>query len=458
MLVALIVAGAVVRGIACLALWPAATTLSDSGGYAIHAAGNPLTDPQHPAGYAALLALLGELTRDVAVTVLLQHALGILAAVMLFAVVRRIVGSPWPALIPALVVLLDSDEIFLEHNVMSEGPFLLMLAGALYAAVRCADARGRAAHVWAAVSGAAIAAATVTRSAGIIELPVLLVAIGIMRSPSCGRRCWRAPAVLLAVATVMLAGYAWANAQANGRFEVAPATGWHLYARVARFADCRAFTAPAGTTGLCERVPPADRGWGPDFYIYSPLSPARRVVGRIGSDDGEVGAFAFQVVLHQPAAFMHAVWVDVRRYFVPSSRPHGWYVGWDLDPQLEWSRRAGPAFARDLEAQLEAFFHPFTPRRRTSLIDMMSAYERVFGFGGVLLTLCTILIVPGLFVGSRRSRAGVLLLGIGGLAQLLLPTFLVMYSGRYLVPVAGLVAGGAAISARSLTRAAAPRV
>lgn len=455
LLVALIVAGALVRCLVCLALWPVATTLSDSGGYAVHAAGNPLTDPQHPAGYSAFLALLGEITHSVGVTVVLQHGLGVAAAVILFAVARRLVGSPWPALVPAAVVLLNTDEIFLEHNVMSETLFLFVLAGGLYAAVRCADARGRPAFLWAAVTGAVIAAAAIIRSAGLVDIPIFALAIAMLRSPADGARCWRPTATCLAVSAVLLIGYAWANSQANGRFEVAPATGWHLYSRVARFADCRTFTPPAGTSGLCERVPSVDRGWGPDFYLYSPQSPARRLFGRVGSHDAEVGAFALQVILHQPTDFLHAVWDDARRYFVPSLRPHGWYVGWDLDPQLQWSRQGGRAFTEDVQAQLRRFFDPFTPRRRRFLIGVLSSYERVFGFGAALLTLCTLLILPGLFVGSRRSRAAVLLLGIGGLAQLLVPTLSVFYTGRYLVPVAGLVAGAAAISGRRLAVAAA---
>jgi hypothetical protein len=440
-----------VRGVACLALWPAATTLSDAGGYAVHAAGNPLTDPQHPAGYAALLALLGLVSRDIAVTVLLQHALGIAAAVLLFATVRRLTGSPWPALIPAAVVLLDTDEIFLEHNVMSEGPFLFVLAGGLYAAVRSADTHGQASYRWAALAGITIAAAAMVRSAGLVALPIVALAMALNRPPGHGR--WHAPASFLAVACALLAGCGALNLAASGRFELTPATGWHLYARVGRFADCRRFTPPPGTRGLCESVPPAARGWGPDFYLYTPGSPGRRLFGHIGSHDGALAAFAFQAILHQPADFVGAVWIDVRRYFVPSLRPHGWYIGWDLDPQLQWNRSPGHAFTRDVHTQLVRFFDPFVPRRNGQLLAVLSDYGRVFGFGAVLLTLCTLLTLAGLFVGPRPCRAGVLLLGGGGLVQLLVPTVSVLYMGRYLVPVAGLIAGSAAISVHGILRA-----
>ncbi len=59
------------------------------------AASNPLSDAQAPAGYPAVLALLGLITRQVAVVMMLQHLLGILAAGVVFAAVRRGTGSGW---------------------------------------------------------------------------------------------------------------------------------------------------------------------------------------------------------------------------------------------------------------------------------------------------------------------------------------------------------------------------
>ena len=454
-LVGFVVAGGAVRAVACLALWPAATTLSDAATYAVDAASNPMADPQHPAGYPALLALIGVFTRSVAVPILLQHALGIAAAVLLFAAVRRLVGSPWPALLPAAVVLLNTDEIFLEHNVMSEALFLFLLAVAIYASVRAIDAPARSAWRWAAVAGAVCVGSTIVRSAGLFGIPVLAVAMALSRPPAVRHR-WRASATFLVVATVGLAGYGFANLAVNGRFELAPAAGWHLYARVGRFADCRRFTPPPGTAGLCESTPPSKRGWGPDFYLYAAQSPARRRFGRVGSHDGEVGSFAIQAILHQPAAMADAVLMDVSRYFVPSARPHGWYTGWDIDPQLEWSREGGPGYARDALAGMLKFFSRFVPRRNGSLIGFMSVYERVVGFGATLLTACTLLTLLGLLIGPRRNRIGVLLFGVGGLAQLLGPTASVLYMGRYTVPLAGPIAGGAAIALWSLSRTLRP--
>jgi hypothetical protein len=451
-LLALVLAGAAVRGMACAALWPVATTLSDAATYAIDAGHNPLVDPQHPAGYPALLALIGVFTRNVAVAVLLQHVLGIVAAVLLFAAVRRLVGSPWPALVPAAVVLLDSDEVFLEHNIMSEGPFLFLLAFALYASVRAMDAPDRSWRRWPCAAAVTIAAATMVRSAGVFAIPVLATAIALGRPPRMHVR-WCMAASFAAVATMLLAGYAAANLVNNGRFEIAPASGWHLYGRVAPFADCHRFRPPAGTAALCEWTPAAARS-GPDFYLYNRQSPARRKFVHIGNHDGEVGAFAVQAVLHQPGALMQAFWVDVRRYFVPSWHVHGWYRGWDIQPQLDWSRVGGDRYTRETITGLTSFFSRFVPQRNLSLVIVMHDYEQVAGFGATLLTVCTLLSGLGLFIGARRSRVGVLLFGVGGLAQLIMPTISVLYMGRYTVPLAGMFAAGGAIALWSVSQSA----
>ena len=101
---------------------------------------------------------------------------------------------------------------------------------------------------------------------------------------------------------------------------VAPSSGWHLYHRVAPFADCDRFTPPEGTEALCETKPPEER-LGGDYYLFDPTSPAIREFGVLGEEDAKVGAFARQVVLHQPLDYAKAVGRDVLAYYVPSSFP-----------------------------------------------------------------------------------------------------------------------------------------
>lgn len=75
-LVALIVVGLTLRVLAALAVWPVGLGINDSAPYTTAAASNPLSDAQAPAGYPAVLALLGLITRQVAVVMILQHRSG----------------------------------------------------------------------------------------------------------------------------------------------------------------------------------------------------------------------------------------------------------------------------------------------------------------------------------------------------------------------------------------------
>lgn len=74
-------------------------------------------------------------------------------------------------------------------------------------------------------------------------------------------------------------------------------------------------------------------------------------------------------------------------------------------------------------------------------------------FGATALAISTLLTLIGLVIGTRRSRAGVLLFGLGGLALLLPIALTANYSGRYTVPMAGPMTAAAAIALFELWRA-----
>lgn len=61
------------------------------------------------------------LSHQIAFTVLPQHLIGLITALLLFSATRRVTGLVWAGLLPAPMVLLGPDEILLEHAIMSEG-------------------------------------------------------------------------------------------------------------------------------------------------------------------------------------------------------------------------------------------------------------------------------------------------------------------------------------------------
>lgn len=465
-LIALVVAGLVLRSVAMASWWPVSLETVDSWPYATYAAGDLLGSPQHPPGYSILLATLGTLTRSLPVFIVLQQLAGIASALVLFAAVRRLAGSRWVALVPAAVVLLGADQIYLEHAIMSEGPFLLLISLSLYAAVRALE-KARGQIPWAVAAGVLLGMASVVRSAGTFMVVTLVAALSI----GCSGRFSPRPALVAGAATlVVLGGSVAAHFVVEDRLVLAPSPGWHLYSHAAQYADCQEFDPPLGTAALCERLEP-ERRPGSDHYLWNLAAPGHEVLGvqprpafetldsvavgdllhaDLDRNDDEIGAFARAAIRAQPSDYARTVARDLLRYWVPSVRRDVPGVGADLSPSLDFARSSPPAVTSTTKLGLLNFFDPFEVVRRPGGLDFLQGYQRVFRFGATLLSICTLLMALGLLAGPRVARVGILLFGGSGLAILVPPVVAGTYSGRYTVPAAGLVAAGAAMAAQDL--------
>jgi Dolichyl-phosphate-mannose-protein mannosyltransferase len=447
-LVVLIAVGLALRVAASLAIWPIGLGIDDSAPYASAAAHNVLSDVQAPAGYPALLAALGALTRQVAAVAIIQHLLGIIAAIVLYAAVRRATGRGWLAIVPAAVVLLDSDQIYLEHSVMAEGVLAIVLASAFYAAVRVLE-RPRATG-WAVLAGMLIGAAGVIRSAA-TALPLALIVAILLTEHPLRRRVSTAVTTLAATAAVLLA-YAAVNYSHSHEFTVGPDPGWHLYGMVASYADCDDFKPPSGTSALCQRTA-SDAKQGLNFYLYDPRSPAWQRFGYF-KQDRAVGAFATSVVWHEPDQYLRNVALNLLGYFVPGSYPSSYgdpLGGQGLSPPLDWTHR-NPDAGR-LSRVMTEFFAPFAQHVDGGWLRLLHAWQRVFRFGATLLLISTLLTLAGLVVPGRRAL--LVLFGASGLCLLIVPSVIGEYSGRYTVPMAAPMLTSAAIAADALWRRAA---
>jgi hypothetical protein len=455
-LAALVLAGVVLRVVASVAAWPTLPTLGDSWPYAYYAGADVFGNPQHPAGYSIFLGLIGFVTHTVGAFVVLQHLMGIVSALILFAAVRRLCGSPWPGVVGAAVILLGADQLYLEDLIMSETLFTLLLVSGVYAMARALE-QPRRGWPWPAIAATLIVLAGITRTAGLFLLPLAFLTL-LLVEPRPWRPRWPSLAVFTGVACALLFAYATANSMSRDTFSISPSSGWRLYVRVAPFADCNKFTPPKGTAGLCERKPPGDR-YGSSWYLYDPQSPAVKMFGHFGNGDSQLAAFARQVVLHQPGEYLDAVFSDIEAYFFPSTYgPWEEGKGTDIDGQLSWMWVSEPPEKVQAETKhgMETFFSPFVVRRNQGAIDFLYDYQRKFRFGATMLVVATLLLLMGLCIGSRRNRIGVLLLGIGGLATIVPPVFASEYIGRYIVPPAGMIAAGATIALLALTGRSSP--
>lgn len=451
MCLALLALGVALRLLAIISWWPVTPTLED--GYQSFAS-NPFLDPLHPAGYGLIVAALGSVSREIAFTVLLQHIIGLVSALLLGAATRRVTGSAWAALLPMAIVLLDPDVIFLEHSIMSESWVILSISIALYAAVRSFDEPERWWR-WPLLTGAALAAATMIRSATLPMIPVVALAVLVAqpRPFSRWREHARAAATSFCVAAVLLLAFAGASAASGQRFGIEPSPGWYLYGRVAQFADCKQFTPPPGTSALCQTVPQSQR---PSAYIYDfeSESPAVRLFGGFGKEDSLVGGWARRALEAQPGDFLETAWVYLRSYWVPGSlTPSVRVTSEGLDPALDFTNPGNVFFDVAIKKALEEYYDPFTVHPRRWGLQFLHDWQRVIRFGATALFITSVLTLIGLAIGPRRSRVGVLLFGVGGLSLIVAPALTGVYSGRYTVPMAGPLTAAAAITLTEIWRA-----
>jgi Dolichyl-phosphate-mannose-protein mannosyltransferase len=459
---ALLLAGGVAIRVAyAIAYQPALVGYPDTHAYLVAAREELFWPTMQVVGYPVVLRALHDVVPSLAFVVLVQHALGIATALLLWAAARRVTGSPWPGLVPAAIVLVGGDQALFEHAILSESLFAFLIASAIYAAARCLDA-GRMG--WVVATGLLLGLAGTVRVAGVALVPLLGLWLLLVPAPSWRRRLAVGAAGFAAGAAV-LGGYLIAAHDRTGAWSFSRNGAYNLYGRVGPFADCTRFAPPPGTAKLCETTPRAMRS-SPQWYVFDWGAPAKRhygdpqVGGASREEVAEVGAFARAVVLAQPGDWLSATLTDFERYVAP----------WKY-------QRLGPTpTARDYHRLL---VHPLGIERVTP--DTRGWYDDAFSLApgnqarvddrtwvalgdwqlaasieGPIMLVLLLLIPVGLVAGRSRERLGVLLVGGTSLTLLLIPVATLNYDGRFGVPVHGPVAAAAAIGALGLARRAAP--
>src|SRR5262249_26438367 len=255
---ALLGAGLLLRVYFLLVWSPAITGYSDSGIYFDGAVG-PIsrvwTDPIRPVGYSMFLRLLHGITPHLILVVIVQHLLGLGAALLFFLAVRRCGGPRGLGLAPAAIIALGGDELFLEHAALSDALFIFLLGAMLYCAIRASQGRA----LWAALAGLFAGLGVCDREAGLVMVAVIALWLAFSAGRPT-RRTLAVGALSLALSVASIGAYAgWRHAASGMPGVITSNSAWNLYGRVAPWADCRKFTPPPGTAGLCERKPPAQR-------------------------------------------------------------------------------------------------------------------------------------------------------------------------------------------------------
>ena len=382
-----------------------------------------------PAGYPLLLHLLRGMTRQLWFTIAIQHLLGLAAGVILYLTMARLGLRRWIACLPAAVVFFSGDHLYLEHQLMADSFFTFLAVVGLGAAVFWVEGKKTG---WLAAASALLAMAALTRSVGVVCLPILLLCTAASARGSLRERGLVLAVALLPGAAVLIF-YFTAFKLAHGQYAgLTDMSGWNLYSRVAPFADCRKFAPPDGTTMLCEATPSSQRP-GPFGYVWDVNSIARRHFALCPND--KLKAFARRAILRQPGDYLEAVAIDLLRYVEPSVAPPRGYSGQPREIlSFAWRDRSVERLV------VKALSKKYRGTKvHLHWAQILGAYQNLFRVGGLALLALIVFTLLGLVRSQGQIRFVLFLFGLSGLALYLVPVLTVSYDFRYGIPAETLI-------------------
>ncbi|GGS99294.1 hypothetical protein GCM10010156_66680 [Planobispora rosea] len=353
-------------------------------------------DLVRPAGYSVFLRLLEPL-HSFAAVVLAQHLLGLLAGVLVYLTARRLRAPGWAAALASVPALLDAYQIELEHLLVSDTLFTVLVTAAV-----CLAVSPRPGWRTACAIGLLLAAATLTRTVG---LPMVAVFAAWLLYRERGRVL--TAGVMLAAAVVPILGYgAWFHATYE-RVGLVGANGVFLYSKTMTFADCAVMDPPADLAVLCDPRPPERRPVAQE-YIWSPDSPLVKLPGITFTEEADTlaGRFASLAIRSQPLDYLGSVISELGRSFTwgrpvyPDPEVYAYYrfPATAPPPPGRYPATVGAEFAQRYERG------PITTTIVEPYAGWMRAYQDAVRLPGTVLLV--ILAAAPVMAGLRRRRAG----------------------------------------------------
>ncbi|WP_307845217.1 hypothetical protein [Planomonospora sp. ID67723] len=386
-------AGAVLRVVTMLGYRPA-LWFPDSYTYIVTAL-RPRPDLVRPAGYSMFLRLLEPLHSFAAVA-LVQHLLGLGVGVLVYLTARRLGVAGWAAALATVPALLDAYQIELEHLLVSDTLFTVLVLAAA-----CLAVSPRLGLRTACGIGLLLAAATLTRTIG---LPLVAVFAAWLLYRARGRVL--AAGVMLAAAALPVLGYgAWFYATYQ-RVGIVGANGVFLYSKTMTFADCSVMDPPPDLAVLCDPRPPARRPPAQE-YIWSPDSALVKLPGITFTDETDTlaGRFASLAIRSQPLDYAASTLKELARSFTwyrpvyPDAEIYAYYrfPAVPPPPPGRYPATVGAELAHRYERG------PIATVIVEPYADWMRAYQDAVRLPGTVLLV--ILALPPALAGLRWRRA-----------------------------------------------------
>lgn len=395
-------------------------------------------DPTRVDGYSVYLWLLSPFHSYALVTIS-QHIMGLLIAVMIYALARHRFGAPsWIAVLATLPVLYDGFEIQLEHLIMGDTLFLLLVMAAITLVLWSPRPSVRVCLL----AGLLLGLASVVRSTGLPLIAVFAVylIIRFVSGRSASGRRWLSlvagtAACCVAFALPVAAYEGWYSAQ-HGEFTMTDSTGVFLYSRVMTFADCSQLQLPADLLSLCTTVPPDRRPLAQD-YIWDPSSPLDRFPAPKFSPlpNKLAEQFAIKAIEGQPLAYARTVFNDTWRSFgwtrtaFPNADTYGEYLFGYHSLSVPPGRPYGGY------SSTAAYYVRGNPR--TSVVNPFAAairlYQRFIWLPGTVYGLILLAGLAGLVLARRRIGGEALLPWACSVALIVVPAATAEFDYRYVL-------------------------
>ncbi|MGI8522997.1 MAG: hypothetical protein ACR2K3_06770 [Nocardioides sp.] len=437
---------AVVVRLVVYAAFPPALVFSDGPTY-LGMVDDLAPSPERPIGYGVLLWALSALTRSLVLVSLSQALLGLVAAGIAYALLRRYDVSARLATLAVVPLLFDAMQLVLEHSVLSDVLFEVLLLGAV------------AVLAWSPVprlhrtvlAGVLLGTATVVRIVG--EPTVLAAAVFLLLVATSWRiRAVHVVAVCVAFALPLGAYAAWYHHD-RGRWALTESSGRALYMRTTSFVDCAGLSVPAYERTLCPADPLGSRQ-DPTYYGFHDERTLPRLHPPAGvSQDAAMRDFATRAIRAQPADYAAvagrdlamAFWSPLRTDHFGYDTAHKWSFEYWVDhvPSSTWEQPAYDAHGGG------------TQHTNQPLAYVLAGYSFVVFLPGPVLLLLVLLAVAGLVVrrdDPARTRPLIFLTLALGFGLVLVPDLTAEFVWRYQLPLIVLVPMAAALAWTRLHR------
>jgi hypothetical protein len=253
-------------------------------------------------GYGLMLDLLRPF-HSFAVVTGVQHVMGLVSAVLIYALLRHRYRLPaWGATLATLPVLLDVYVIQLEQEILADCTFTFLAVLALTLVLWWPDDQRPG---WSMPAAAVLLG--VASAFWPVGLPLLILLLAYMLLRKFGWR--RVVATALAGAVPLLAYMAWFDSRYK-QFAFNDSDGIFLWSRTMSFAECSVIKPPADLRPLCPTGPPSSRQAAPD-YIWENNSPIMLVGTGTAKFSKQRNAlaeqFAIKAIEAQPLAYADTV-------------------------------------------------------------------------------------------------------------------------------------------------------